>query len=98
MLFHRSAISAIVTVAALAAMVSSATAFDETKYSDWSGQWVRPRGVAIEWDQTKPRGLGQQAPLALEYQARLEASLADQAQGGQGSTTSTSASPTACRA
>jgi hypothetical protein len=77
-------VSAIVTFAALAMMASGATAFDETKYPDWSGQWVRPRGVAIEWDQTKPRGLGQQAPLTPEYQARLEASLADQAQGGQG--------------
>src|SRR5271168_1729217 len=76
MLSDRSAICAIVTTAAMTIMVSSASAFDETKYPDWSGQWVR--------DQTKPRGLGQRAPLTPEYQARLEASLADQAQGGQG--------------
>jgi hypothetical protein len=36
------------------------------------------------WDQTKPWGLGQQAPLTPEYQAVLEASLADQAKGGLG--------------
>ena len=46
------------TAAALAMMVSSACAFDETKYPDWSGQWVRPRGVGTQWDQTKPSGLG----------------------------------------
>ena len=62
----------------------AAQAFDETKYPDWSGQWHRPRGVGIQWDQTKPLGRGQQAPLTAEYQARFEASLADQAKGGQG--------------
>jgi hypothetical protein len=36
------------------------------------------------WDRTKPWGLGQQAPLTPEYQAVLEASLADQAKGGLG--------------
>ena len=71
-------------VAALAFAVTDAAAFDETKYPDWSGQWVRPRGIATQWDQGKPSGLGQQAPLTPEYQAKLEASLADQAAGGQG--------------
>src|SRR5258707_7148297 len=28
-----------------------------------------------QWDQTKPPGLGQQAPMAPEYQVRLEASI-----------------------
>jgi len=65
-------------------MVSAAAAFDETKYPDWSGQWWRPKGVGFQWDQTKPPGLGQEAPLTPEYQAVLEASLADQAAGGQG--------------
>jgi hypothetical protein len=62
----------------------AAQAFDETKYPDWSGQWHRPRGVGIQWDQSKPLGRGQQAPLTAEYQALFEASLADQAKGGQG--------------
>jgi hypothetical protein len=35
-------------------------------------------------DQTKPWGLGQQAPLTPEYQAVLKASIADQAKGGLG--------------
>jgi len=71
-------------VAALVFATTDAFSFDETKYPDWSGQWVRPRGIATQWDQTKPSGLGQQAPLTPEYQAKLEASLADQAAGGQG--------------
>jgi hypothetical protein len=69
---------------ALAVAATDALAFDETKYPDWSGQWHRPRGVSIQWDQTKPLGRGQQAPLTAEYQALFEASLADQAKGGQG--------------
>jgi hypothetical protein len=84
MRFNQSAIRTIVTAAALAMTVSSACAFDETKYPDWSGQWMRPRGVGTQWDQTKPSGLGQQAPLRPEYFERLKASLADQAAGGQG--------------
>jgi hypothetical protein len=84
MRFNESVIRTIVTAAALTMMVSSACAFDETKYPDWSGQWVRPRGVGTQWDQTKPSGLGQQAPLRPEYFERLKASLADQAAGGQG--------------
>ena len=35
-------------------------------------------------DQTKPWGFGQQAPLTPEYQAVLEASIADAAKGGLG--------------
>jgi hypothetical protein len=84
MLFNRTTIGAIVTAAALAVTVAGAAAFDESKYPDWGGQWHRPRGIATQWDQTKPSGLGQQAPLTPEYQARLLASMADQAQGGQG--------------
>src|SRR5215475_12560433 len=87
--FSRNSIGAIVTATALAMTVAGAAAFDESKYPDWSGQWQRPRGPAFpnvgnQWDQTKPPGLRQQAPLTPEYQARLEASIADQAQGGQG--------------
>jgi len=68
----------------LAMTMASAWAFDETKYPDWSGQWWRPRGVGFQWDQNKPPGRGKEAPLTPEYQAILEASLADQAAGGQG--------------
>jgi hypothetical protein len=41
-------------------------------------------GGQPSFDQTKPWGLGQQAPLTPEYQKVLEDSIADQAEGGQG--------------
>jgi hypothetical protein len=70
--------------AALVLTTAGAQAFDETKYPDWSGQWKKPPRIGNQWDQTKPPGRGQQAPLTAEYQAIFEASLADQAAGGQG--------------
>jgi hypothetical protein len=63
-------------------LTAAARAHDETKYPDWSGQWLRAGG--IQWDPAKPIGRGQQAPLTPEYQAIFEASLADQAAGGPG--------------
>ena len=80
MLSCRSLIGAI----ALVLTATMASAADDSKYPDWAGQWKRPRGLQTQWDQTKPPGLAQQAPLTPEYQARLEASIADQAAGGQG--------------
>jgi hypothetical protein len=70
--------------AALCLVAGGAQAHDETKYPDWAGQWKRPRGIGTQWDQTKPPGLGQEAPLTPEFQAVLEGSLADQEAGGQG--------------
>jgi hypothetical protein len=55
---------------------------DFSKLPDWSGQWKSMAG--IQWDPTKPLGRAQQPPLTPEYQARYEASLADQAAGGLG--------------
>src|SRR5947199_10832128 len=66
---------------ALLLMITGAAAFDDAMYPDWKGQWSRIGG--FNWDPTKPRG-GQQAPLTAEYQAVLDASLADQGRGGQG--------------
>jgi hypothetical protein len=83
-MLDRSAMRAGAFTAMLVATISAAVAFDETKYPDWSGQWMRPPGVGFQWDPNKPPGLGQQAPLTAEYQAVLAASLADQAAGGQG--------------
>src|SRR5712691_13453702 len=76
--------TAFALVAALVVTVTGAAAHDETKYPDWGGQWKRPRGLATQWDQDKRAGLAQQAPLKPEYQKMLEASIADQAAGGQG--------------
>jgi hypothetical protein len=68
--------------AGLLMTIGGAHAFDEAKYPDWSGQWLRIGGV--QWDPSKPRSRGQQAPLTPEYQAVFDASLADQGAGGQG--------------
>jgi len=83
-MLDRSALRAVAIAATLMTASTGAVAFDETRYPDWSGQWLRPPGVGFQWDQTQPPGRGQQAPLTPEYQAVLEASLADQAAGGQG--------------
>jgi len=65
--------------------ISGAKAFDEDKYPNWKGQWMRAAGgQGNPWDPTKPGGLGQQAPLTPDYLAIYEASLRDQAAGGQG--------------
>jgi hypothetical protein len=76
-----------VLVAALTMTIGGARAADDAKYPDWKGQWARfPVQLPTQpsHDQTKPWGLGQQAPLTPEYQAVLEASIADQAKGGLG--------------
>jgi hypothetical protein len=74
-------------IAVLLASIATARAFDDAKYPDFFGVWRRVNlRVAGQpsFDQTKPWGRGQQAPLTPEYQAIHEASLADQANGGQG--------------
>jgi hypothetical protein len=81
---HRSSIRSVAAVlaAVLLMTISGTLAFDEAKYPDWSGQWLRIGGV--QWDPSKPRSRGQQAPLTPEYQAIFDASLTDQDTGGQG--------------
>ncbi len=77
-------------IALALAMTATAAAeiFDTSKYPDLKGQWDRfvVRGLPGQpsFDQTKPWGRGQQAPLTAEYQAILEASIADQEKGGLG--------------
>ena len=83
-MLNRNAIAALTLATALSFPIVGAQAFDESKYPDFSGQWRRPPSVGIQWDQTKPLGRGQQAPLTPEYQKVFEASMADQAAGGQG--------------
>jgi len=84
----RGLIGAIALVSALNAAGSGAQAFDDTRYPDLKGQWNRyvVPGVVGQpsFDQTKPWGKGQQAPLTTEYRAILDASIADQQQGGLG--------------
>jgi len=78
-------------------VVGTAIFFTNT-YPDWSGGWtryvppvtvisasgLRTPGGQPSFDQTKPWGFGQQAPLTAEYRRVLEDSIADQANGGQG--------------
>jgi hypothetical protein len=74
--------ASVASAAVLLMTISGAFAFDEARYPDWSGQWLRIGGV--QWDPSKPRSRGQQAPLTPEYQAIFDASLTDQDTGGQG--------------
>jgi len=81
---YQKAIGAVALAAALSATIGGARAFDETKYPDLKGQWLRTDTGTPRYDPSKPAGRGQLAPLIPEYQAILDASLADQAAGGQG--------------
>ena len=81
-MLDRNLIGTIALAAALSMTIAGAQAFDETKYPDWSGQWMRVGGT--QWDPSKPGSRGQQAPLTSEYQAIFDASLAEQAAGGHG--------------
>jgi len=81
-------LAGVIAVAATVVIASeSAWAFDDAKYPDLSGAWERTGGAAPRFDTSKPRGLPQQAPLTPEFQKLYEASLADQAAGGQGNHT-----------
>jgi hypothetical protein len=77
-----------IAMATVAMSMGAAKADDESKYPDWRGAWarfiVRGLGGQPSFDQTKPWGFGQQAPLTPEYQKILQQSLADQANGGEG--------------
>ncbi len=82
-------IGAMALATALVATMAAAQAFDDTKYPNLKGQWLReraPAGVTGQgpFDPTKSWAHAQQAPLTPEYQAIFEASLADQAEGGPG--------------
>jgi len=74
-----------VVAAGLSTASASAQIFDTAKYPNLQGQW-RPIGGPGRFDMSKPAGRGQQAPLTAEYQAIFEANLKDQAEGGQGTT------------
>src|SRR5258708_35417894 len=80
--------SELLTVAFVLMMPIGAQAADPAMYPDLRGAWsrfvVRGLGGQPSFDQTRPWGLGQQAPLTAEYQKILQDSIADQAKGGQG--------------
>src|SRR5579863_969552 len=95
MIFSRPIVLLALAVMLLASPTSPARAQegkqDSGKYPDWTGQWFRTGGV--QFDPTKPLGRGQEAPLTPEYQAKLEASIADIAAGGHGLNEHTSCLP-----
>jgi hypothetical protein len=68
-------VGAIVVVAALCVPLCGAYAFDDSKYPNFKGQWLRDARGAPLW----PR-----APLTPEYQAIYEENLKDREQGGVG--------------
>jgi len=82
--------------AATLAMINNAAAFDETKYPDLKGQWMRTNvglfaGTSVgglRYDESGPPSkalsLGQTPPLTPEYQAIYEENLDDMGKGGQG--------------
>jgi hypothetical protein len=87
---YRSLLGAI-ALAALWVSTANAEILDYSKYPNLKGQWSRFIVPGLpgqpSFDQTKTWGFGQEAPLTSEYKAVLEASLADQAKGGQGNFT-----------
>jgi hypothetical protein len=95
---YRSSSSIIALMMLSLLTIPAATAQDQTKYPNWKGQWkdILPRGVggqSVRFDQTKPYGRGQEAPLTAEYQKVHEASMADQAEGGLGNWPGTTCRP-----
>ena len=85
-------------IIAASMLAGGAPAAENAQYPEWKGAWERfvpetsvlsPSGLRTSggqpsFDQTKPWGPGQEAPLTPEYQKVLDDSLADQAIGGQG--------------
>jgi hypothetical protein len=80
---ERNLLGAAVLMGALA-VGTSASAFDDSKYPDFNGQWKRPPGIANQYDISKPQGAAQHVPLTPEFQKVFEDGLADQKLGGQG--------------
>jgi len=86
-MLYRSLLAALAS-AALSATTAGAQILDYSKYPDLKGQWNRfivPGLPGLpSFDQTKPWGFGQGAPLTPEYAAILKESIADQENGGHG--------------
>jgi hypothetical protein len=60
-MFERSLIAAIAVVLALGATTAEIRAWDDSKYPDLKGQWVRAPGGGASYDWSKPAGRGQEA-------------------------------------
>jgi hypothetical protein len=73
--FRAMALVAALLLPALLLPDAGARAFDQSKYPDLKGQWLRVGS---------PRWDDEHAPLTAEYQAIFQANLKDMAAGGQG--------------
>jgi hypothetical protein len=81
---YPSALAGMALAASFLMPIVDAQAVDDSKYPDLKGVWRAVTRGGFKYDDSKPRGRGQQAPLTPEYQAIYEANLKDQAAGGQG--------------
>lgn len=79
---HRCVVLLVSALLVLGNWISQARAWDDAKYPDWKGQWVRT-GRGGTFDPSKPGGQGQDPPLTPEYRAVWEANLAEARAGGQ---------------
>src|SRR5262245_14929068 len=89
----RYAVSVSIVAATLASCVAMTASAEDKKYpTSFDSTWRNPKAGqrGNPWDITKPMGLGQQAPLTPEYQARLEAQVKKQREGGQANSRGTS--------
>jgi hypothetical protein len=79
-----------IALASLWVSAAGAQIVDFSKYPNLKGQWSRFVVPGLpgqpSFDQTKGWGFSQEAPLTPEYKAILEASIADQVNGGLGNT------------
>jgi hypothetical protein len=75
---YRSSLGAIALVATLLTALADAQAFDETKYPDFKGQWLR-----IGNPNWAPPGTPR-PPLTAEYQKIYDANRKDMSEGGPG--------------
>ena len=75
---------AAMSLTALLLLAAPASAQEQAKFPDWSGQWTKvPDGGVPRYDPSKPIR-AQEAPLKPEYRVRHEASMRDQDAGGFG--------------
>jgi hypothetical protein len=87
------ALAALCIVGDAARAQNTASQYDPSRYPDWSGQMRFTARGGNRYDQTKPPGRAQEAPLTPEYRAIFEAGLKDQQAGGQGGNQTYSCTP-----
>ena len=88
-MLHRMAIALVL----LGTCLTGAEAFDDSRYPDWKGQWIRRPETGGQWDPNRPPGRAQQAPLTAEYQELWEAGLRDNKEGGHGNNNTPTCTP-----